>query len=142
MSTEENKVLIRRFYEEVFNTKNLNALDEFCSSDFVDYNPAQGQAPGREGVKQIFAAYTAAFPDLTATVEDQIAEGDKVVVRMSVRGTHRGELMGIAPTEKQITVSGIDIFRIVSGKVVERWGNTDELGMMQQLGVIPVPGQT
>ncbi len=137
MSAQQNKDLVRRFYEEVMNKKDLAAIDKFCSPNFVDRSPSPGQAPGLEGVKQMFRMFTAAFPDLHMSVEDQIAEGDKVVCRVIGRGTHKGEFMGIAPTGKQITVSGIDIIRLSGGKVIERWGNFDDLAMMQQLGAIP-----
>ena len=86
--------------------------------------------------------YRSAFPDMQLTIEDQIAEGDKVVTRWTARGTHQGELMGIPPTGKQATVTGITVGRVANGKFVESWSNFDALGMMQQLGVVPVPGQT
>ena len=137
MSAEVNKAVVRRFYEEVFNQKNLDALDELCTADCIDHNPMPEQGPGLEGVKHVFKLFCTAFSDLQIQVEDMIAEGDKVVASMTGRGTHTGDLMGIAPTGKEITITGIDIFRITNGKVVERWGNSDDLGMMQQLGVIP-----
>lgn len=141
MSTAATKTLARRFYEEAINKHNLDAAYEFFASNFVDHNPGPDQAPGLEGVKQAFDVFFKAFPDLRVSVEEQLAEGDKVVSRITVRGTHRGEFMEIAPTGKQVTITGIDIFRFAGGKVVERWGNFDELGMMQQLGAIPTPGQ-
>lgn len=142
MSTKKNKALYRYFIDEVVNKGNLAVLDEYGAIDMVDHNqPGPDIAPGLEGVKQVFTMFRTAFPNLNFTVEDQIAEGDKVVSRVTVRGTHKGEFMGIAPTGKQVTVELIDIHHITGGKVVERWGIVDMLGMMQQLGVVPPPGQ-
>ena len=139
MSTEDNKALMRRFYEEVFNKGNLDAIDELGSPDMVDHNPSPGTEPGPEGVKKEFAMMRSAFPDLNVNVEDMVAEGDKVVSRVTMRGTHKGDFMGIPASGKQITVTGMDIVRFSGGKAVERWGQFDDLGMMQQLGVVPPP---
>jgi len=141
MSTEQNKALMRRFYEEI-SKGNLAALDELVAADLVDHSPfVPGQAPGRQGTLELFTMIRAAFPDLHVTVEDMVAEGDKVAVRGTMSGTHKGEFTGIAPTGKQITVGTIEILRIVGGKMVEHWNVIDSLGMMQQLGVVPAPGQ-
>ena len=140
MSAEKNKAVARRGYEAI-NQNNLDALDEVVASDITDNDPAPGQAPGLEGVKQYFSSLHAAFPDVRMDVEEMIAEGDKVVARVSVSGTHRGEFMGIAPTGNRVTIKGIDILRVADGKMVEHWGKFDDLGMMQQLGVISEPGQ-
>ncbi|MFQ5795562.1 MAG: ester cyclase [Candidatus Bipolaricaulia bacterium] len=137
MSTEENKAKTRRFYEEVLSQRNVDVLDEFIGAGFVDHNPNPGQAPGLEGVKQIFAQILVSFPDLHFTIEDMIAEGDKVTTRLTLSGTHQGEFQGIPATGKQVAMTGIDIIRIEGGKAVERWGEFDFLGMMQQLGVVP-----
>ena len=136
MSTEENKTLNRRYWEEVFNQKNLAAIDELCTADFV-YHSASGLIRGSGAFKQFLLMYFRAFPDLHILIEDQIAEGDKVVVRNTVTGTHQGALMGIAPTGKRVTVSSIHVTRFVNGKGVEDWGIEDMLGLMQQLGIIP-----
>jgi len=144
MSTEENKAIARRVYEtfdRVISTGNMSLLDEVLAADLVDHNPAPGQAPGLEGVKQVFSQFRAAFPDFQSTVEDQIAEGDKVVSRVTVRGTHKGDFQGVPATGKQFAQTGIDIVRFAGGKAVERWGEADNLGLLQQLGVIPTPGQ-
>ena len=139
MSAEENKALTRRAYEAI-NQKNLDALDEIVASDIIDRDPAPGQAPDLEGVKQYFSSMHTAFPDFQMDIEDMIAEGDKVVARVSVGGTHQGEFMGIDPTGNRVTITGIDILRVnADGKIVERWGNFDDLGMMQQLGVMEPP---
>ncbi len=140
MSTEENKALTRRLLEEPW--KNLDVVDELVDSNYVAYDPAV-PAPirGPEGAKQNFSTYLTAFEGAHITVDDQIAEGDKVVSRWTGRGTHQAELMGIAPTGKPVTVSGITISRLANGKVVEEWINWDTLGMLQQIGAFPTPGQ-
>ena len=139
MSAEENKAIARRGYEAI-NQNNLDALDEVVASDITDHDPAPGQAPGLEGVKQWFSSMHTAFPDFQMNVEDMIAEGDKVVARVSLSGTHQGEFMGIDPTGNRVTITGIDILRInAEGKIVEHWGNFDDLSMMQQLGVMEPP---
>jgi steroid delta-isomerase-like uncharacterized protein len=137
--SEENKAIARRGYEAI-NQNNLDALDEVVASDITDHDPAPGQAPGLEGVKQWFSSMHTAFPDFQMNVEDMIAEGDKVVARVSLSGTHHGEFMGIDPTGNRVTITGIDILRInAEGKIVEHWGNFDDLSMMQQLGVMEPP---
>jgi len=140
MSTEDNKALARRAFEEGFNQRNLAVFDELNVPDFVSHS-ASLTMQGLEAFKQFVWMYLTAFPDLTATIEDMIAEGDKVVSRVTYRGTHKGALMGIPPTGKQVTVTGITIVRFVGGKGVEIWGNNDDLGLLQQLGVVPAPGQ-
>jgi steroid delta-isomerase-like uncharacterized protein len=140
MSTEDNKALVRRFYEEVFNRKNIAAIDEFIAPNVVDHAAPPGTPGGIEGQKQLIGQYLTAFPDLHFTVEDMIAEGDKVVDRITARGTHQGEFMGIPPTGKHATVTAIDITRIAGGKFVEHWLEMDTLGMLQQLGVVPSMG--
>ncbi len=138
MSTEVNKALARRAYD-AFNQGNLVGFYELLTPDFVLHNASQ-TIQGLEGYKQWLSMYLAAFPDARLTVEDMIAEGDLVVVRQTFRGTHTGELMGIPPTGKQVSATGIVITRAANGKAVEQWTNYDDLGLMQQLGMIPVPG--
>ena len=140
MSTEDNKALVQRGIEEVWNQKNLAVLDEIASRDYVSHNPAM-TTHGLEQYKQLVSMYFSAFPDLHFTIEDQIAEGDKVVSRFSARGTHQGAFMGIPPTGKQGFVTGIGIDRFANGKIVEGWFNSDDLGLLQQLGILPAPGQ-
>ena len=135
----KNKELLHHFYEEVINKHNPEAIEQFLTTDFVDHNPSPDIAPGIEGVKQMFSMYFAAFPDMQVKVEDTIAEGDKVVARVTIRATHKGDFMGIAATGKPIMMTGIQIVHIKDDKIVERWGNFDELGMMQQLGASPSP---
>ena len=140
MTTEENKATMRRLLNEGFIGGNTAIVDELVASDMVDHSPVPGQASGLEGLKQMITMFRTAFPDLNVTVEDEVAEGDKVVIRVRTRGTHRGEFMGIAPTEKQIDIGEMHIVRFSGGKMVEHWGQEDSLGMMQQLGVIPTDG--
>jgi steroid delta-isomerase-like uncharacterized protein len=137
---EENKAIVRRSFEEVWNQGKLVAADEIYDASFVAHGLGVELPPGPEGFKQFVSVYRSAFPDLHFTIEDQFAEGDRVVVRWTARGTHKGELMGIPATGKPVVVTGIDIYHIHSGKAVESWANWDALGMMQQLGVIPPMG--
>ena len=139
MSTEQNKANDRRIIEGL-NQGNVNVFDELMVLNFVDHD-ASTTMQGVEAFKQFASAYLTAFPDLHFTIEDQIAEEDKTTLRYTARGTHRGELMGIPPTGKQVTVTGIFLTRWVNGKAEESWLNFDALGMLQQLGVVPVPGQ-
>jgi steroid delta-isomerase-like uncharacterized protein len=141
MSTEENKAAERRLIEEVWNEHNPGAVDEFVAPDVVEHDPILGLGPGREGFRQALEMLFSAFPDVQITIEDLLAEGDKVVERWTGRATQRGEFMGIPATNKEVTVAGIDIYRYAGGKRVETWRQWDTLGMMQQLGVVPSPGQ-
>jgi steroid delta-isomerase-like uncharacterized protein len=138
-STEANKTFVRQGLEEMFNQGNVSAVDKYLAADYVEHQTMPGQAPGLEGFKQMLSTMHTAFPDFRITVDDIIAEGDKVVVRSTLRGTQKGEFMGIAPTGKAVAISAIDILVIKDGKAVEHWGNEDDLGMMQQLGAIPPP---
>lgn len=140
MSAEDNKARTRHFYEDVLNTHDFAALDDYVAKDFVDHNPPPGVASGIEGVRQSFEMFTTAFPDLRFNIDRMYADGDAVISRITVTGTHEGEFMGIAPTGKHVEASGIDIIRVVDGKAVERWGNFDDLAMMQQLGGVPKMG--
>jgi steroid delta-isomerase-like uncharacterized protein len=143
MSTEENEAIVRRFFEEVYNRGNLEVADELMASDFVDHDMLPGQQSGVEGYKRSVAEQRAASSDLRFSIEDMFAEGDKVVTRSIGSGTHdRGELMGAPPTGKRITVSNITITRLEGGKIVEEWTESDTLGMMRQLGLVPEPGDS
>ena len=133
--SEANKALARRVIEELFTKHNVELIDEFFP-DCVYRASAVGELSG-EAYKQFLTQVLAAFPDGRWTVEDQVAEGDKVVTRWSFTGIHRRNLMGIAPTGKQVTTSGVMIDRIVGGKIAEEWEEYDALGMMQQLGAVP-----
>ncbi len=138
--SEANKAAMRRLYEEVFGRGNMTVADEILAADFVEHEAFPGMEPGIEGFKQMVSAARSAFPDFRLTAEDLIAEGDRVAVRYTMTGTHRGEFMGAAPTGNQIKVSGMEVARFAGGKVVEHWGNTDTLGLMQQLGLMPSEG--
>jgi steroid delta-isomerase-like uncharacterized protein len=142
MSTEDNKTLMRRFYEEVMNQKNLAAIDDFLAPTFVNHSALQLGMPGGgiEEVKQYVSMILTTFPDLHYTVEDMIAEGDKVVARLTVSGTQQGAFLGIPSTGKHATITDIEIFRIANGKAVENWVQADFLGLLQQLGVVPAMG--
>jgi steroid delta-isomerase-like uncharacterized protein len=135
----ENKAILRRFFEEIFNQGNLSAADEIVAENYVNHNPAPGETPGREGLKQFVLTVHSGFPGGRFNVEDQIAEGDKVTTRWSFTGTHQAEFAGIPATGKQVQITAINIHRIVDGQIQEGWLNWDALGMMQQLGVIPRP---
>ncbi len=139
--SEENKAVLRRFFEEVWNEGNLDAIDEIFSPNFTAHTAQPGTPPDREGVKQFVIAYRSAFPDVQLRVEDQVAEGDKVVTRFSSHGTHQGELMGIPATGKEINITGIGFHRVEGGQIVDGWTEFDRMGMMQQLGVVPAPGE-
>ena len=141
MSVEENKTIARRFNDEVWDGGDEAALDELFAEDAVDHGAIPGQPPGREGHKYQLNLFRTAFPDLHVTSEDIFSEGDKVAYRWTGRGTHQGELMGIAPTGKEVTFRGIDLLRIAEGKVVERWSEYNALDAMQQMGVVPGPEQ-
>ena len=137
--SEANEAMMRRFYDEVVNKGNLAEIDERIAQDLIEHNPPPGVLSGPEGMKQSVAMFRAAFPDIHVTIHDVLAEGDKVVVRATASGTHRGELMGIPATGRRIAVDEIHIVRCVDGKVVEHWGVEDSLGMMQQLGLAESP---
>ncbi|GIK42685.1 MAG: hypothetical protein BroJett011_65180 [Chloroflexota bacterium] len=138
MSTEINKAVAMR-WQDMFRSsqEDLSKLDEFLAADFVSHNTPPGLDPGIEGVKQMVSIFQNAFPDMAGAVEDVVAEGNKVAVRFSGTGTHQGEFFGIPPTGKPIRTTGINIFRLEAGKIVEHWNNADDLGVLQQLGVIP-----
>ncbi len=132
----ENKALVRRLFEEIWNKGNLSVADQIFATNYVHHDPSTPDfGRGPESEKKRATLYRTAFPDLQLAIEDLVAEGDRVVTRWTARGTHRGELRGIAPTGKQFTVTGISIARISGGKLVEGWVNWDAQGLMEQLGV-------
>ncbi len=134
--SEENKALVRRYFEEIWDKGNLELIDELFTTNFVRHGPSatEGEVRGLEGFKGVVSMYRTAFPDLRVPIEDLIAEGDRVVTRWTARGTHQGELMGIAPTGNQATVTGIIVDRISGGKIEEEWVDYDTLHLMQQIG--------
>lgn len=134
---EANSALVKKFYAEVVNKGNVDLLDEILAENFIEHETMPGQEPGREGVKQFFETFRTAFPDLKFDVERLIAKDDNVVAYLTISGTNKGEFMGMPATGKKINMKAIDIIRIKDGKVVEHWGVTDNLAMMQQLGAVP-----
>jgi len=138
--SEENKAIARREIEELYNhTGSLDAAEEIYAPDYVGHDPTLPEdVHGAEAARQFATTYRSAFPDLTCTIEDQIAEGDKVATRFSAYGTHQGETEELGPpTGNRVEITGVSIERFSEGKVVEAWDNFDALGMMQQLGFIP-----
>jgi predicted ester cyclase len=141
MSTEQNKQLVLRWKQELWGKRNLNIVDELCGPGYVGHITGVARpVQGREALKQLIAAYFTAF-DIDDTPEFLIAEGDMVVIRDTYRFMHKGEFQGIPATGKQASITGTDIYRIAGGKIVEQWVEGDLLGLMQQLGILPTPGQ-
>ena len=137
MTLEENKKIINDFIEEVINRKNLNAADVIVSEDFIEHLPFPGQGPGREGLKFALTSMFTGFPDMHWTVQEQIAEGEKVVTRFTWTGTHQGEFMGIPPTNKSVEVWGVVIDVVRNNLFSESRIIMDSAGLLQQLGVMP-----
>ncbi len=140
----ENRTLARRVRQEIWNLEKLSLADELFDADCVHHTndpitPDFGRGPN--GAKQVVTLYRSAFPDTQITIDDILAEGDKVMVRWTGRGTHKGQLLNLAATEKQVTVRGIDVYRIFGGKIQETWISWDALGFLQQLGAVPELGQ-
>jgi steroid delta-isomerase-like uncharacterized protein len=144
MSAEGNKALARRFFVEVADGGHLDRAAELMAADYRHHDP--GLPPelqtSRDAYIGHFPLYTAAFPDMRIAVEDLVADGDKVATRWTFAGTHSGDLMGIPPTGRRVNIAAMTIQRIADGKIVEGWTILDVLGMMQQIGVVPAPGQT
>jgi steroid delta-isomerase-like uncharacterized protein len=140
MSTEDNKTVIRRIFDG-FNQKDVAVMDELCTPDFVNHDPAYPQVRSLEDFKQFITGFIAAFPDLHFTIDDILAEEDKVAYRFILRATHSGSWRGAAPTGQPINVTATSIARIRDGKSAELWANTDALGIVQQLGAIPASAQ-
>jgi steroid delta-isomerase-like uncharacterized protein len=141
--SERNKLVAQRAVDEVWNRGDFAVVADLVARDYVGHasTPAD-ETHGPEGYRQFHATLRAAFPDIRFTVEDQIAEGDRVVTRWTARATHSGDFQGIPPTGRRGRVTGITIDRVAGGKIVECWTNADDLGLLQQLGVIPASGQT
>jgi steroid delta-isomerase-like uncharacterized protein len=137
MPVEDNKAAVRRFYQEVINARNLEALEELLVPDGVDHTFG---SQSTEQAKQFFAMLHQAIPDLQAEVHDVIGDGDLVAARVSYTGTHQGEWLGIPATGKQTATNGVDFFRMQDGRQAEHWGGPDTLSLLMQLGVMPGPG--
>ena len=136
MSTESNKEIVGRFYETVLNGGDLEALEPLATPDYQEHDPLPGQGTGRDGLRDRVQAIASAFGQ-RFTVEDVIAEGDRVVVRWTGSGTHVGEFMGIPATGKSFTIAGIDVYRMADGKMAEHWHVVDQLALLGQLGLLP-----
>ena len=144
MSTEQNKTIVRRYLQDALvavRGGNLSATDEFLTDDATFYDPGRPPSVGREAQKQRSVGLLAGFPDVRFEIEDMIAEGDKVVARWTMYATNSGSFLGRPPTGKQIAMSGITIYRLANGQISEARSELDQLGMLQQLGVIPATGR-
>lgn len=139
--SQQNTELLNRYFAEAWNQGNLDLLDELVAPHFVNHNPIfPGLPPGPASLKPNFVALRSAFPDIHFTIEDQVCEAGKVVTRWTCRGTHRGNWRNIAPTGRPVQIAGIQTNRISRGQITEQWLVVDQLGMLQQMGVIPTPG--
>ncbi len=139
MSIEENKSIVRRFFEVGPSKGDLQAANELLAPGFVLHVPLPC-SPGIQGIDEVVSACRAAFQDLYVTVEDMVAEEDRVAARFTARGIHAGAFMGLPPTGKPIAMTGMEIFRLENGKIAELWGEANLLGLMQQLGILPSMG--
>ncbi len=134
-----NKALIRRFFEEVWSTGDLSRRDAFLDAGYRGHLAGAAEPIDRDGWTAWFQGFRAAFPDARFTIEDLVAEGDRVAARLTMRGTHLGPLNGVPPTGRPVVVSGMSIERVIDGRIVEGWNENDALGLLQQLGMLPPP---
>lgn len=139
MDTDANKRTVTSFIDRLFSRGDLTAADEYLSENFVNHDPPFGATADRAGMRAAASAFRAAFPDWHSELHLLIAEDDLVAEVFTASGTHRGEIMGVAPTGRDVTLRGINVFRVCDGRISERWGRLDDLGFLQQLGVAPVP---
>lgn len=140
MSSETNKAIVQRYYDQIWNNGRLDLVEEFIAEDFSEDNgPSIPGLNGRDALKAVIGGIRASLPDLQIALHDVVAEGNKVVTRTTFTATHQGELMGIPATGKQLEVSGAAIFRLENARIAELWNFLDNLSMMQQLGVVPTP---
>lgn len=140
--SEENRALVEHFVEEAFNRGNLEAAEEIYAPRFISHDTTTPEEQGTpDDVRQFVKTYRTAFPDGHTSVDGMVAEGDEVAYRWTFRGTHQGDLMGIAPTGERVEITGITINRLSGGKIEEQWNAFDELGMLQQIRAVPTPGQ-
>ena len=136
MTTDDNKAIVRDFIDALFTEGDLNAPARFLSPDFVNHDPPFGVSPDAEGMRAAGAMMRAGFPDWHSELHELIAEGDLVVERFTASGTHKGEIMGVAPTGQEVQLRGINIFRVANGRITEGWTRIDELGVLRQLGLL------
>lgn len=139
-NTDANKKIVTEFIDGLFSRGDLGAADAYLSSDFVDHDPPFGTSGDRDGMRSAGATVRAAFPDWHSELHLLIAEEDLVAEHFTASGTHRGEMMGVPPSGREVSLKGINIFRIRDGRICERWGRLDDLGLLQQLGVVPELG--
>jgi steroid delta-isomerase-like uncharacterized protein len=140
MSPDEHKAIVRASFEVIFNRHQVERAGEFYAPDYLDHAAGPGQAPGLDGAKQKWTAYIAGVPDMRATVQDLVAEADKVAAVWTVEGTHQGDLLGVPATGKHFRFVGISIYRLDGGKIAEQLEQWDKLDLLQQLGVLPAAG--
>ena len=148
MSTEANKALVRRAYLDGMNTRNMDIIEEVFSTEYLSHFPGQPPTRGIEPIKAVLQSFFDAFPDIVFTVEDQMAEDDKVMTRWTARGTHTGEWRGfpprdpgIPPTGRHIFIGATDVYLISDGQVVEEWNTLEPLAVLEQIGAVPKPEQ-
>lgn len=139
MSNETNKAIIRRMLEQVMNEGRLDLVEEFFTEDLASYTVGWPPATGQEHLKQFITMTHNAFPDLQLTIDDALADGEKVAIRWTMNGTNDGELLGLPATGKQVSQSGTTFYRLANGRIAETWFLADDLGLMRQLGAIPTP---
>ncbi len=135
--SERNKAVLDRLNEEVFRGGDVDVLDQLMAENFVEHDPPPGMTPDRDGFKQFVRSLRANLADIVYTVDDQVADGDRVVERWTMTGTHSGRWLGVPPTGKRITFTGIDISRLQDGRIVEHWTQLDLFGLFEQLGTSP-----
>ena len=141
MTTDDLKIIAKRFFDAVWNRHDVDAIDDLFAPDFVDHYLSVPRTPDRDGFKQECTVYLTAFPDTSVTIEDQIAERDRVVSRVVFRSTHTGPFGPVPPTGRTVEATGCIILRIAQGLIAERWGNIDDLGALRQLGLVStLPG--
>jgi len=139
MSVEQNKSVVRRYYDEVLNRGHIAVLDELATDNYIENDPFPGQGNGRTDLKVRVSTLLTAFSPCTFTIDDIVAEGDRVVVRWRSSGNHSGDFLGMPPTHRDYTITGIDIHRLAAGQMAEHWHVVDQLSQLQQLGMIPSP---
>lgn len=142
MSVEQNKTVVRRYYDEVLNRGHIAGLDEIATDDYVENDPFPGQGNGLADLKARVSTLLTAFSPCTFTIQDVVAEGDRVVVHWRSSGNHSGEFLGMPPTNRDYTINGIDIHRLSGGRMAEHWHVVDQLSQLQQLGMIPAPASS
>jgi steroid delta-isomerase-like uncharacterized protein len=141
MTGPDNKAIVRRYYDDVLNRRMVDALDQLATDDYHEHDPFPGQGDGLADFKARVRLVLTAFDPYRFTVEDVVAEGDRVAVRWTAGGTHSGEFVGIPPTGKQFTIAGIDVHGVRDGRMAEHWHVVDQLALLQQLGLVPIPSQ-